>query len=799
MMDYGHSAFLYSEARERLLGLARITGLALAYLLSAKLGLMLAVPPGYATPVFPASGIALAAVLIFGYRIWPGVFVGSFALNYWIGANPDSAAMAWTVMPLAIGIGLGAALQAIAGAYLVRRCSAYPLPFSDWRKVVTFLFWGGPASCLVNAVLGVSLLVMAGRIPQENFLYNAATWWIGDTFGVLIFAPLILMWSLSRNRMPVSKRVTATVPSAFAFVLAVLVAWNATSWERGRIQNQFDRQATFLALAFERSLYGDMMAVASLQSFVNTVGEFDHHEFHEFAHGVLAANRGIQALSWNPNVFEEERAAFEADVRRREGRVFHISERGQSGQLRPAAEREEYVVVRFIEPHDGNESAIGYDVASDPTRQQALTLARESGLPVATAPIDLVQETDHQAGVLIFAPVYTRTPSPIYSIHQPGGLRGFVVGVLRMGDVVVNALGNLETEDVVIRLVDETTADSRLLYENARAASGIPILKDEGLLGGSSTLIYEYGHEFGGRRWTLRLSPTQEYIARHRPQNAWMILSGGLLLSGLVVAFTVVLVGRDDALTALVDELTVAKAEAVRASEAKSDFLAAMSHDLRTPLNAILGFSEVMRNRLFGKLGDSRYEGYAEDIHQSGQFLLNLVDDVLDTSKIEAGQFQLCEEAVDVPRLAADCAHMMSPMADESKVRLIVDCPDAVAPLRCDRRVVAQTLNNLLSNAVKFSHPHGEVRTAVRSRDDGAVTIRVSDAGIGMSQKEKVRALEPFRQTRRIHAKQGTGLGLYLCLRFMELHGGTLDIRSKKGSGTIVTLRFPPERSVQSG
>ena len=142
---------------------------------------------------------------------------------------------------------------------------------------------------------------------------------------------------------------------------------------------------------------------------------------------------------------------------------------------------------------------------------------------------------------------------------------------------------------------------------------------------------------------------------------------------------------------------------------------------------------------------------------------------------------------------------MMSPMAKDSKIRLIVDCSDAVAPLRCDRRVVAQTLNNLLSNAVKFSHPHGKVRISVRSRDDGAVTIRVSDAGIGMSEKEKVKALEPFRQTRRIHAKQGTGLGLYLCLRFMELHGGTLDIRSKKGSGTSVTRRFPPERAARNG
>lgn len=212
-------------------------------------------------------------------------------------------------------------------------------------------------------------------------------------------------------------------------------------------------------------------------------------------------------------------------------------------------------------------------------------------------------------------------------------------------------------------------------------------------------------------------------------------------------------------------------------------------------MNAILGFSEVMKDRIFGDLGDPRYKEYAEDIHKSGQFLLNLVDDVLDTSKIEAGEYQLCDEIVDIPRLVADCAHMMGPTAEQSKVRLVVDIPTCLPQLRCDRRVVTQTLNNLLSNAVKFSLEDSSVRISARSSEDGAVAVRISDTGIGMSEKEKVRALEPFRQTRRIHAKQGTGLGLYLCVRFMELHGGALRIRSQKGSGTTVSLRFPPERA----
>ena len=235
---------------------------------------------------------------------------------------------------------------------------------------------------------------------------------------------------------------------------------------------------------------------------------------------MLANNHGIQALSWNPNVRKEQRAVFEADVRRGENPQFQITERSESGKLRRAAERREHVVVRFIEPYEGNESAVGYDVASDPTRGKALLLARDSGHPTATGRIDLVQEEGQQSGVLVFAPIYGRTTPPSSPTQRRGALKGYVVGVLRMGDVVENALGKLEKSGVVIRLVDDTApADSRLLYENVRPAMGLPILQDKGLLGGSNSLIYRYEHEFGGRHWTLLLSPTQQYIAKHRPKT----------------------------------------------------------------------------------------------------------------------------------------------------------------------------------------------------------------------------------------------------------------------------------------
>ena len=152
-----------------------VVWLAVAYFVSGKLGLLLAVPPGYATAVFPASGIALGGMLVLGYRAWPGVLIGSFIMNVTVSFDASSAGALATSGVLAFGIGCGATLQAVFSAYLVRRFVAFPIAFNRGSQVVSLLFWGGPFGCVVSAIIGISVLVVADRIPLENFLFNSAT------------------------------------------------------------------------------------------------------------------------------------------------------------------------------------------------------------------------------------------------------------------------------------------------------------------------------------------------------------------------------------------------------------------------------------------------------------------------------------------------------------------------------------------------------------------------------------------------------------------------------------------------
>ncbi len=251
---------------------------------------------------------------------------------------------------------------------------------------------------------------------------------------------------------------------------------------------------------------------------------------------------------------------------------------------------------------------------------------------------------------------------------------------------------------------------------------------------------------------------------------------------------------------ALMQQMTEAlRAEKERAEDdnsAKSAFLAAMSHELRTPLNAIIGFSDIMRQQLLGPL-QSKYHEYSNDICNSAEHLRDIINDILDLSKVEAGRMELVERPVDLAPLVASSETFVAASAREKGVALIVTVPDDLPPLLIDERAVKQILINLLSNAVKFTARNGEVRISVR-QVDGGVTVEVRDTGVGIPAEELEHVFEPFRQGRRGQDRpEGTGLGLALVKSLADLHGAEVLIDSSPGAGTSVRVRFSPGRTLR--
>jgi signal transduction histidine kinase len=243
-------------------------------------------------------------------------------------------------------------------------------------------------------------------------------------------------------------------------------------------------------------------------------------------------------------------------------------------------------------------------------------------------------------------------------------------------------------------------------------------------------------------------------------------------------------------------ELIIARDEAEYANRAKSQFLAVMSHELRTPLNAIIGFSEIMYAEPYGALGDKRYKQYVQDIHNSGGHLLSIINDILDLSKIEAGQADLNEEEVDLPALIGAVQRIMQERAAKADLTFECESGEGLPWVRADRRALKQILLNLLANAVKFTPKGGKVGLRMAVDDEGGLRMTVYDTGIGMDPRDIPRALSAFGQVDTSWSRryEGAGLGLPISRALVRLHGGTLELESQPGMGTAVTVRLPPER-----
>ena len=234
------------------------------------------------------------------------------------------------------------------------------------------------------------------------------------------------------------------------------------------------------------------------------------------------------------------------------------------------------------------------------------------------------------------------------------------------------------------------------------------------------------------------------------------------------------------------------KDRAERAASSKSAFLANMSHELRTPLNAINGFSEILTSELYGPLGDARYKEYANDILMSGQHLLDMINDILDMAKIEAGKMSVDLQPID-PIDPVDAAiRMMRRRAEDEGIRLLFDPEDGLPEIEGDHRAIRQMMLNLISNAIKFTDKGGRVAVTIRKREN-MLRFAVTDTGIGIAEEDLPRLGQPFEQVGDTSNRgyEGTGLGLSLTKSFAEMHGGKMSIASQPGRGTMVAFYLP--------
>jgi len=485
--------------------------LAAAYFAVAAASLTVAIPPGYSTIVWPAAGVALGGLWVWGLELWPGVLLGSFAANALIVAHRSHPGPAPYLV--AVWISVGAAAQAVVAAALARRAIGPSDPLDHESDLLRFLVVGGPIACIISSVWAVIGMRLLGAIGQEEMIFSWSNWWIGDSIGVAAAAPVVLLWTARRAGDTRRGRIAMTVALAAVMASAAeLQQYSIRDEERG-VRARAEQTLQDLSLTLRVGLAGYLDAVQSAADFLANAGSVSRAQFARFAAGELERHPGMQALEWRPRVPDSERRAVEAAARRDGFEGFVFSEI-RDGRVVPRQRAAEYFPILYVEPLRGNEKALGLDVSRI---QEPISAAAEralaSGLPTASGGARLVQETGGQVGVAVMTPVRRRPGA------EPAGL---AEGVFRVGDMMEALLSGVEASALGVRVFDDTPpGPPELLYERE---------------GGSRRTFapLSMAGDFGGRRWRIELLPSADFEKHPRSTLSWFASFGSLLFAYLI-------------------------------------------------------------------------------------------------------------------------------------------------------------------------------------------------------------------------------------------------------------------------
>ncbi|MDD5717383.1 MAG: PAS domain S-box protein [Sulfuricurvum sp.] len=603
-----------------------IVGLAVIYFIFGRLGLVLNNPTGYVSPIWPAAGFALAGLLFFGYRIWPGIFIGSFMTNLPAGfgifsIDPDTQSY---VIPLSIAI--GSTLQGVVGAFLINRYVELTNGLIKSKDIVLFYLFSGILSCTISPLWGVNTLYLSGIITQNDYLFSLLTWWVGDTIGVLIIVPLIFIVFAEPKIIWQQRRISVGLPMILMLILIVILSYFNSKQENNRIASKANEQTVLIANSIHMNLEKNGEVLYSVRNFFNVSENIDSETFRTFLSNTLQSHPSIHAISWNAVLYGSQRGAYEEKIRK-EGHPGFMIKEGSKDSMVPAKKRDKYVVVTYIEPYIGNQNAIGYDVYSNDTRRLALDTASTSAKLIATGPIILVQEKSTQSGVLFFLPVYQNMEIPSIVSERNRHVRGYVVGVYQTGELLLESLKKFPLKNVAISLSDQTDPNTILPLSayafdsngKSKTIEDLHSLNDYPFQTKSTISV-------GEKKWVLTLYVSPEYITEHLSVFSWGILTASLLFATLLELFLLLLTGR----TILFKNMSQTLSVEIERSKILEENLKHSNEDLENRVHERTQSLSEMNSAL--KKAEEKFKGYLE-LASDGIHILDQDGNVVECSR----------------------------------------------------------------------------------------------------------------------------------------------------------------------
>lgn len=521
--------------------LMRVILLGVTYAVAGGLSMLLTIPPGIVSPVWPSAGIALAAILRFGVRLLPGVFFGSTAINILLAARSGADPWATATVLQAAGIAVGACAQAWFAAAFLRPRLDVVRGIHTTRDVLVLFLFGGVLSCVISALWGPLVLLVAGIVPASVYWLSVFNWWVGDMIGVVLFAPLILLLfgqGVSRGR-----KLAVAFPVLAFCALTVVLFFAAKTINEQRKQGEFDASSVQIANELQVELNAYLNILTANENFVSASDGLSYPAFQSFTREFFVKYPGIYSLAWLPRVTDAERADFELRMRREGFENYTIYDRIGLNNNQVAARRSVYFPVTYSVPLEENRKALGLDTYGPDgligdIRRSTLDQARDSGEPRTTGKALLVQ-TDEPDGLLVYNPVYRRSASLTGVLDRRQALMGYSAGVFLIRPMLATVAEQARQAGMHVVLTDlsATTADQRRMFDSRQVDGASADFQQPSKWAGRHNKVV---FDFAGRQLSLQFLQTAQAAVERQGWQLWSVLIAGLTLSAFFGAFLIV-------------------------------------------------------------------------------------------------------------------------------------------------------------------------------------------------------------------------------------------------------------------
>ena len=770
----------------------------LGYYLAGRLGLLLAIPPGFASAIWPASGVALSLLLLFKRTpVLLGTGLGSLLINFGIATQNFSAITLAALIPSSC-IALGAVAQTLAGYalwhYLLPRNTLLDTP----QPIGRFLLVVAPLGCVVAASVGAGTLYGLGIVPLGNLSFTWLTWWVGDTLGIVLFTPLILYLNHQDQTTPLRRKLHIAAPIVIIFCGVLTLFYISTQTRKNAIHNEIatDAQQAFSNIKDRLTLAENKLhTYAALYKSGHTLNRQD---FATIAQVIMNNEPSLQAIGWAEVVPHERRPAVEARIQQEGFPSFTFKELTSQNTLITASPQSIYYPVLYIYPFEENQAAFGLNLGTNPARLSALLKAQATNQAVSTAPIQLAQSLNNEKSIILYIPIYDQTyiayqHSEAYAKEH---ITGFISGVFNISSLLNTLLSDATKHHYSVSITDSTTPNSPLPLITSQTAT-LPLYPP-----------IQFTYLFGERLLSMGFYANDNFKYSSKDWTSWTILTVGFLLAAMLQALLLFMTGATERIRNEVKIQTQAYLAAKQAAEeakhsaenakqfaeeanlAKTQFLANMSHEFRTPLNAIIGFTNLC---LKTSLNEKQLN-FLQKVKLSSESLLGLVNHTLDYSKIESGKIEIENISFKLENIIEKIEAIFSLQAKGKNLDFILDNPPLFPPaLMGDPLRIEQILLNFCSNAIKFCE-RGSITLRTRIDYTSAytldVTIAVIDTGIGIPENKQKAVFNAFTQADSTMSRRygGTGLGLTIAKQLAELMGGSIRLTSQPGYGSTFAL-----------